>query len=313
MIKGVNINYETKGIDVITDFNFSIPSNKTTCILGKKNSGKTTLIKILSNLNKDYSGEVYINDINIKNQNVRISYVSSQIEENVHLNIYEYLSFYMKIYGINNSFDSEIDNLLNKTQMQIYKYTDWSLLSYEEKKIISIIRSIIIKPDIVFIDSVFAGLNEDSISKIKKILRLVKNNTTIIITERDFSNLNDIVDYIIAIKDNKIVTEGYLMDILHRLATGNIIEIQVIDDVDKAIKILNSNKIVNNISTDNNKIVFEYDGTEVESNQILNTLVMNGIKVISYKMDNSKYYNISSLINEANLNYVISKEVFNDK
>ena len=310
MIKVKNINYKTKGIDVINDFNLNIPINKTTCILGSKNSGKTSLMKILARLNNEYTGEVLINDKNIKSENIKISYVASQLEDDVNLNIYEYLVFYMNINGFKYGFEDEIDKLLKISQMQIYKYTDWSLLSYEEKKIISIIRAIIVKPDIIFIDSIFAGLNDDNINKIKKLISLIKNKITIIIAERDFSNLNDIVDYIIAIKDNKIIVEGYLKEILNKLTTGNTIEIQILDDVDKTISILSTNKLVNNISSDNNKVLFEYEGNDIDSNKILKELINNDIKVISYKKDNSKYINILNLINDANLNYTISKEVF---
>lgn len=310
MIKLSNINYKTKGIDVITNFNLSIPNNKTTCILGNKNSGKTSLMNILAGINNDYTGEVTIDGEDIKNKKIKISYVASLVEENVNLNIYEYLLFYMKLNGINKDFDTEIDNLLNKSQMQIYKYTDWSLLNFEEKKIISIIRAIIIKPDIIFIDSIFAGINEDNIKRIKKLISLIKDKTTIVIAERDFSYLNDIVDYIIAIKDNKILIEGYLIDILNKLTTGNTIEMQVLDDVDKAMKVLSSNKRVNNISADSNRILFEYEGSEIDSNKILKELVDNDIKVISYKKDNTKYNNVLNMINDVYLNYTISKEVF---
>lgn len=310
MIKGIGINYKTKGIDVITDFNFTIPLNKTTCLLGNKNSGKTTLLKILAKINSNYDGEVLIDNINLKNTKIRISYVSSDLEEDVNLNIYEYLMFYMKINGIICDYDKEIDNLLNKSKMQIYKYTDWSLLNFEEKKIISIIRAIIIKPEILFIDSIFAGLNEDNIKKVKNLISLVRYNATIIITERSFNYLNDIVDYIIAINDNKIIVEGYLNDIFSKLSKGNTIEVKVIDDVDKAIKILSSIDLINNITADNKRIIFEYDGTDNDSNLILKNLIDNGIKVFSYKIDNSKYNNILSMINDANLNYMISKEVF---
>ena len=310
MIKGIDINYKTKGIDVITDFNFEIPLYKTTCLLGTKNSGKTTLLKILAKINTDYEGSVLIDNVDIKSSKIRISYVSSEIEEDVNLNIYEYLLFYMKIYGIDCDYEKEIDNLLNKSKMQIYKYTDWSLLNFEEKKIISIIRAIIIKPEILFIDSIYAGLNEDNINKVKSLIDLVRYNATIIITERNFNYLNDIVDYIIAINDNKIIVEGYLSDIFNKLAKGNTIEVKVIDDVDKTIKILSSNALINNITAENKRILFEYEGTDKDSNLILKNLIDNDIKVVSYKIDNSKYNSILNMINDANLNYTISKEVF---
>ena len=310
MIKLNNINYKTKGIDVITNFNLTIPEKKTTCILGNKNSGKTTLMNIISGLYNDYEGEVLYDGNEIKSVKLKISYVASNLEDNVNLSIYEYLLFYMKLNGIENDYDKEIDNLLNKSQMQIYKYTDWSLLNFEEKKIISIIRAIIIKPDIIFIDSIFAGISEDNIKRIKKLISLVKNTTTIIIAERNFSYLNDIVDYIIAIKDNKILIEGYLQDILNKLTSGNTMEIQVLDDVDKAMKILSSIKIVNNVSVDANRIIFEYEGSEIDSNNILKELINNDIRVISYKKDNTKYTNVLNMINDVYLNYTISKEVF---
>ena len=310
MIKLNNINYKTKGIDVISNFNLKIPIKKTTCILGNKNSGKTTLMNIIAGLYNDYEGEVLYNDNEIKNIKLKISYVASNLEDNVNLSIYEYLLFYMKLNGIENEYDIEIDNLLNKSQMQIYKYTDWSLLNFEEKKIISIIRAIITKPDIIFIDSIFAGISEDNIKRIKKLISLVKNTTTIIIAERNFSYLNDIVDYIVAIKDNKILIEGYLLDILNKLSSGNTMEIQVLDDVDKAMKVLSSIKKVNNVSVDTNRILFEYEGSEIDSNKILKELIDNDIRVISYKKDNTKYTNVLNMINDVYLNYTISKEVF---
>ena len=310
MIKLNNINYKTKGIDVISNFNLKIPIKKTTCILGNKNSGKTTLMNIIAGLYNDYEGEVLYNDNEIKNVKLKISYVASNLEDNVNLSIYEYLLFYMKLNGIENEYDIEIDNLLNKSQMQIYKYTDWSLLNFEEKKIISIIRAIITKPDIIFIDSIFAGISEDNIKRIKKLISLVKNTTTIIIAERNFSYLNDIVDYIVAIKDNKILIEGYLLDILNKLSSGNTMEIQVLDDVDKAMKVLSSIKKVNNVSVDTNRILFEYEGSEIDSNKILKELIDNDIRVISYKKDNTKYTNVLNMINDVYLNYTISKEVF---
>lgn len=310
MIEGKNLNFKNKGIDIISDFNFKIPLNKTTCILGNKNSGKTSLLKILSKINCDYTGEILYKNNDLLKTNLKISFVSSDIEEKVNLNIYEYLSFYLKLYGFEGNINEEIDSYLNKTQMQIYKFTDWSLLSFEERKIITIIRAIICKPEIIFIDSLFAGLSDNNINKVKKLLTLTHKNATIIIAERDFNNLSDIVDYIIAIKDNKIIIEGELKEILKKLSTSNNIELQVLDDLEKTIKILNENSLINNISNDNSRVVFEFDGSESDANAILKSLIDNNVKVVSYKRDNSKYNDILNLINDATLNYTISKEEF---
>ena len=101
-----------------------------------------------------------------------------------------------------------------------------------------------------------------------------------------------------------------MSDIFNKLAKGNTIEVKVIDDVDKTIKILSSNALINNITAENKRILFEYEGTDKDSNLILKNLIDNDIKVVSYKIDNSKYNSILNMINDANLNYTISKEVF---
>lgn len=75
--------------------NFSAQSNgKYIAILGKNGSGKSTLIKILMGLYNEYEGEIFINDLNIKNLDLRnlFSYVpqnnvlfNASIKENITL------------------------------------------------------------------------------------------------------------------------------------------------------------------------------------------------------------------------------------
>jgi len=64
-----NISFRYKGgLDaVLKDVSFTIPSNKTTAIVGVSGSGKTTLMKLLLRFYEIDKGEILVNNFNLKN------------------------------------------------------------------------------------------------------------------------------------------------------------------------------------------------------------------------------------------------------
>lgn len=66
-LKNISFRY-TGGLEpVIKDLSFTIPSNKTTAIVGVSGSGKTTLMKLLLNFYDLDKGEILVNNFNLKN------------------------------------------------------------------------------------------------------------------------------------------------------------------------------------------------------------------------------------------------------
>ncbi len=82
--KNVSVKYDNHLL--INNINIVLnSSDKNILIDGKSGSGKTTIAKILTKLNENYKGDVFINDINIKdyvNEVIRdnITYVSNELQ-----------------------------------------------------------------------------------------------------------------------------------------------------------------------------------------------------------------------------------------
>ena len=51
---------------VLKEINLNIPSNKITAVIGPNGSGKSTLLKVLAGLIKPRSGEIYLDNKELK-------------------------------------------------------------------------------------------------------------------------------------------------------------------------------------------------------------------------------------------------------
>ncbi|EPZ54629.1 ABC transporter family protein [[Clostridium] sordellii ATCC 9714] len=67
--KNLNISYGN--LDIVKDLNLEIPKGKITTIIGSNGCGKSTILKTIARIIKPKSGDIYVNDKNIKEQNPR--------------------------------------------------------------------------------------------------------------------------------------------------------------------------------------------------------------------------------------------------
>ena len=64
--KNLNISYGN--LDIVKDLNLNIPKGKITTIIGANGCGKSTVLKTIARIIQPKSGDIYINDKNIKEQ-----------------------------------------------------------------------------------------------------------------------------------------------------------------------------------------------------------------------------------------------------
>lgn len=67
-VQGVSKNFGSNGsaLEVLRDINLTIPDGEFTCILGGSGCGKTTLLRIIAGLERDYSGGVRLGNAAIE-------------------------------------------------------------------------------------------------------------------------------------------------------------------------------------------------------------------------------------------------------
>ncbi|WP_072832055.1 ABC transporter ATP-binding protein [Clostridium collagenovorans] len=210
ILKNLTFKYDNKII--LDNVNLSLAKGNKYLIRGKSGVGKSTLIKLLSKTYEDYTGDIYLDDINLKDIalesfNKNISFITQDtflFEDTLKNNITLFK-------------DYEDDEVLNAVQLagldtlasdikEIYKFNideNGKNISGGERQRVSIARSIIRKSDIVFVDECTSSLDKELGLRVENTL-LGLDSTVFEISHRVYDEVLDRYDYILEFKDGQI-------------------------------------------------------------------------------------------------------------
>lgn len=198
-----NISYDINNKNIIKNISFNIGSNGASTVMGENGAGKTTLLKLIAKIIKPKTG--YIEYSN-KNNNQRTSFLFQNhifLNRTVQDNLLHCLSC-NSAYSLNMSINI-IKNALDKFNLLKHSSTHIDELSLGEKQCISLIRSLITKPEILFLDEPFNYLDENYKNFSKDILKKYSRDKKIILITHSIQDALFFSSNIIKIVDGRIV------------------------------------------------------------------------------------------------------------
>jgi NitT/TauT family transport system ATP-binding protein len=161
-------NTQKQRVIILEDINLEIPQGEFITIFGPNGSGKSTLMNIISGLESPSEGHIILDS-----QSKEISYLFQDYKSALlpWKTAYENIALPLYWKGIS-KFEAKqsIQYLISKFDVNInlnaYPFT----LSGGQAQLISIIRSIVVKPDILILDEPFSAL--DYVNRISLLLKL---------------------------------------------------------------------------------------------------------------------------------------------
>ena len=214
----ITFSYPSSQSNILKNINIDVRSGETVAIVGKSGSGKTTLLDLIPRLYAPDSGNIFFNNVNIKDISLNkirtyISYVGQDFtlfNDTIFNNIaygelsasdsdkvIEASSFANALDFINN-FPEKFDTIVGQSGV---------LLSGGQRQRIAIARALLKNAPILLLDEATSALDTESEKLIQKsISKLSENKTTIIIAHRLSTVMN--ADKIIVIDDGNVVECG---------------------------------------------------------------------------------------------------------
>ncbi len=212
----------------VNNISFEIEKNKTLGLLGPNGCGKTTSIGMMLGLITPTSGEVLINGISL-NSNNRIellslmNFASPYIELPKKLTVKQNLEVYARLYGVKN-IKERISEMIEDLNLQKFLYKKTGELSSGQKNRVSLAKSLINKPKLLFLDEPTASLDPDIgdfvreyIEKYKK-----KNELTILLASHNMREVERLCNKIIMMKKGKIVDSGTCHELISKHGRKNL-------------------------------------------------------------------------------------------
>jgi len=227
-IKVCNLSKKFNNFLAVNNINFILEKNKTLGLLGPNGCGKTTSIGMMLGLITPTSGEVLIDNKNINNADrndllSRMNFASPYIELPKKLTVRENLEVYARLYGVKDiknriyeiSEDLNLNNFLNKKTGE---------LSSGQKNRVSLAKSLINKPDVLFLDEPTASLDPDIGDFVRQYIETYKskNMITILLASHNMKEVERLCDSVIMMKEGQIVDRGTCNDLISRHGRNNL-------------------------------------------------------------------------------------------
>ena len=193
--KNISFKYPKTQNFVLQNINLKIKPKEKLCLIGSSGAGKSTLVKLLLRMNNYDKGDIFIDDINIKN--LPIDYLRKQVTYlNQRTSLFNKTILDNILYGNDHINEKDVLNIIKKYNITNYNalknniYTNSGVnganLSLGMQKITILLRGIFKKNSaIIIFDEPLAGLDNDTRHKVIKMIKNECNDQTIIIITHD--------------------------------------------------------------------------------------------------------------------------------
>jgi ABC-2 type transport system ATP-binding protein len=227
-IKVQNLTKKFNNYLAVNNISFTLEKNKTLGLLGPNGCGKTTSIGMMLGLITPSSGKVLINDQNIDSTNhndllSRMNFASPYIELPKKLTVRQNLEVYGRLYGIKN-LKNRIDEISNDLNLNNFLNKNTGELSSGQKNRVSLAKSLINKPDILFLDEPTASLDPDIGDFVRQYIETYKskNQITILLASHNMKEVERLCDTVIMMKEGQIVDRGTCKDLISKHGRDNL-------------------------------------------------------------------------------------------
>jgi len=183
-------------------------------LVGNNGAGKTTFFRLLLDLIKANSGEVFINGDKVAGNESWKQITGSYLDENFLIDFLtpeEYFNFIGKLHGLTSNdiqeFIIQFNDFFNDEILGKKKYI--RDLSKGNQKKVGIAGAMIGNPYIIILDEPFTNLDPSSQFRLKKILKNLKekNDVTMLISSHDLNHVTEVCDRIVVLEKGIIVQD----------------------------------------------------------------------------------------------------------
>ena len=225
-----NLSKKFNQIYAVNNINLSISTNKTVGLLGPNGCGKTTSIGMMLGLIKPTSGQIIIDNKNLdsfKRDDIlaRINFASPYVELPKKLTVKQNLEVYGRLYGIKN-LNERINEISEDLDIKSFFNRQTGELSSGQKNRVTLAKSLINDPEIIFLDEPTASLDPDVGDYVRGYIESykLKNKITILLASHNMAEVERLCDSIIMMKNGKIIDEGTCETIIKKHGRNNLEE-----------------------------------------------------------------------------------------
>ena len=207
----------------VNDISFTVNDNEILGFLGPNGAGKTTTMNIITGYLSSTSGSVKINGHDILEEPAlakkAIGYLPEQPPLYLDMTVDEYLKFICDLKQVPAKERKEhINTIMDRVGISAVSGRLIGNLSKGYKQRVGLAQALVGDPPILILDEPTVGLDPNQIIGIRKLIKQLSKNHSIIVSSHILSEIQEIADRVVIINHGKVAAVDTIMDLSQRLS-----------------------------------------------------------------------------------------------
>jgi len=208
----------------VNDISFEINTGEVVGFLGPNGAGKSTTMKMITCFMAPTTGNVNVegSSIHADSETVRkkIGYLPENNPLYLDMSIVDYLRFSAEIQGVNKKdIPNRISDMIERCGLTAEKHKNINELSKGYRQRVGLAQAMIHDPEVLILDEPTTGLDPNQIVEIRKLIKDLGKEKTVILSSHILSEVEATCDRILIINKGRIVADGSA-DMLRQQSQG---------------------------------------------------------------------------------------------
>lgn len=209
--------------------------------LGPNGAGKSTTMKMITGYLGIGEGRIFIGDKSVNEHGDELKKHIGYLPENnplyLDMPVVDYLQFCAALQGVAaSSIDQRIRSMVKKCGLNAEKHKKIGELSKGYRQRVGLAQAMIHDPEILILDEPTTGLDPNQIVEIRKLIRDLGKEKTVILSTHILPEVEATCDRILIINKGKIVADGTAENLRKQSAGQEIVKIKIEDATAEAIQ-----------------------------------------------------------------------------
>lgn len=230
---------------ILAGLSFGVERGSLVAIVGVNDTGKSSLLKLLSGFENPNYGQVFIHGLDMEKRRCEtrqlIGYVPHDNDLDPWLTLEQNIRFTANLYKVGKATASSLIAKYSKALGLSPYLNDYAMnVSNGTQKKTMLIRELVHNPDVLILDEPTGYMDAESIRHTWDLLKELKGNKTIIYVSNSLTEIEQAHDRILVFHDGRILMDGHLDKLLESTLDYHQFQVEFINLTDDLYKKLSN-------------------------------------------------------------------------
>ena len=264
----------------VDNISFEVNTGEILGFLGPNGAGKTTTMKIITCFMAPNDGDVKVNGISIHEDpdkiKTKIGYLPEHNPLYHDMQIVDYLQFVAELQSVpKDRIAQRITGMIKVCGLNAEKHKKIGELSKGYRQRVGLAQAMIHDPEILILDEPTTGLDPNQIVEIRKLIRELGKEKTVILSTHILPEVEATCDRILIINNGQIVADGSAETLRKQAHGEEILKLEIEDapgknEIVTALQSIESVALVDPVADSENKFIVNSRGSESSRRSIFN-------------------------------------------